>query len=126
MRPSDTLSIGAHYSLVDATSRSPDATFGKALARRPKESASFFIDWKSPWGLSLGSTVTLTGDSYNNLANTVRLDGFTLASMRAAYPVTDQFELFGRIENLFDAQYEMVSGYGTLGQNAYIGVRAKF
>jgi vitamin B12 transporter len=126
LRPSDTLTIGAHYSLVDAISRSPDTSFGKQLARRPKDSASFVIDWKSPWGLALGSTLTLTGDSFNNLANTVRLDGFALASLRASYPVTDRFELFGRVENLFDAQYETVRGYGTLGRNAYVGVRAKF
>jgi vitamin B12 transporter len=126
LRPSSTMTIGAHYSLVDATSRSPDTSFGKQLARRPKDSASFVIDWKSPWGLALGSTLTLTGDSFNNLANTVRLDGFALASLRASYPVTERFELYGRVENLFDAKYETVRGYGTLGRNAYIGVRAKF
>ncbi len=126
LRPSDTLTIGAHYSLVDATSRSPDISFGKQLARRPRDSASFVVDWKSPWGLALGSTLTLTGDSFNNLANTVPLDGYALASVRASYPVTEQFELFGRVENLFDAQYETVKGYGTLGRNAYVGVRAKF
>jgi vitamin B12 transporter len=126
LRPSNTLTIGAHYSLVDAISRSPDTSFGKQLARRPKDSASLVVDWKSPLGLALGGTVTLTGDSFNNLANTVRLDGFALASVRASYPVTDRFELFGRVENLFDAGYETVRGYGNLGRNAYVGVRAKF
>jgi vitamin B12 transporter len=126
LRPSDTLTLAAHYSLVDATSRSPDTSFGKQLARRPSDSASLVVDWKSPCGLALGSTLTLTGDSFNNLANTQRLDGFALASLRASYPVTDQFELFGHVENLFDVEYETVRGYGTLGRNAYVGVRAKF
>ena len=126
LRPSDTLTIAAHYSLVDATSRSPDSSFGNQLARRPKDSASFVADWRSPWGLAFGGTITLTGDSFNNLANTQRLDGFALASLRASYPVTDQFELFGRVENLFDTQYETVRTYSTFGRNAYVGVRAKF
>ena len=126
LRPSDRLTLSAQYSLVDATSQSLGATFGNQLARRPKDNASVIVDWKSPWGLALGGTVTLTGDSFNNLSNTVRLDGFASASLRASYPVTDQFELFGRVENLFDVAYETVRTYGTLGRNAYVGVRAKF
>ena len=126
LRPSDTLTVSAQYSLVDATSRSPDTTFGKQLARRPKDNASVVVDWKSPWGPALGGTLTLTGDSFDNLANTVRLDGFALAAIRASYPVTDRFELFGRVDNLFDETYQTVRGYGTLGRNAYVGVRAKF
>ena len=126
LRPSDRLTLSAQYSLVNATSQSLGATFGNQLARRPKDNASVIVDWKSPWGLALGGTLTLTGDSFNNLSNTVRLDGFALASLRASYPVTDQFELFGRVENLFDVAYETVRTYGTLGRNAYVGVRAKF
>jgi vitamin B12 transporter len=132
LRPSDRLTVNAQYSLVDAKDVTVgDVAFGAQLARRPKDSASVRVDWKSPWGLALGSTVTVTGDSFNALPNVfapnpARLDGFVLASLRASYPVTDQFELFGRVENLFDVEYETVRGYGTLGRNAYVGVRAKF
>ncbi len=126
LRPTSQLRVNANYSLVDAKSRSADATFGNRLARRPKDQASLSVDWKSPWTLALGSTVTITGDSFNNLSNTVRLDGFVLASFRASYPITETVELFGRIENAFDENYQTVSGYGTYGRNAYMGVRARF
>jgi vitamin B12 transporter len=132
LRPSDRLTLNAQYSLVDAKDLTiGDIAYGAQLARRPKDNASVAVDWASPWGLALGSTVTVTGDSFNTLPNIfapnpVRLDGFVLASLRASYPVTDRFDLFGRVENLFDAQYETVKGYGTLGRNAYVGVRAKF
>ena len=111
---------------MDATSRSADATFGNRLARRPKDQASLSIDWSSPWKLSLGSTVTITGDSFDNLSNTRRIDGFVLASLRASYPISNAIEVYGRVENLFDEHYETVSGYSTYGRNAYVGVRAKF
>jgi vitamin B12 transporter len=39
--------------------------------------------------------------------------------------ITDQFELFGRIENLFDADYQTVAGYGTYGRTASVGIRAR-
>lgn len=125
IRPEYNLTLIARYSLVDATSRTPDTNFGHRLARRPKDSASFMLDWKSPWDLSLGSTLTITGDSFDNLANTVRLDSFWLASLRAAYPVTDNFEIYARVENLFDEDYQTVAGYNSYGRTAAIGVRVK-
>ena len=126
LRPSRALQINANYSIVDATSRSADATFGNRLARRPKDQASLSIDWTTPWKISLGSTVTITGDSFDNLSNTRRIDGFALGAIRASYPISTAIEVYGRVENLFDEHYETVSGYGTYGRNASVGVRAKF
>jgi vitamin B12 transporter len=54
------------------------------------------------------------------------LDGYTLATIRARVPIGEKFEVYGRVENLFDAAYETVSGYGTYGRTGHIGVRAKF
>lgn len=126
LRPAQNLRIDANYSLVDAKSRSADATFGNRLARRPKDNANLSIDWTSPVKLAIGASVSITGDSFDNLSNTVRLDGYTLASIRASYPINTAIEIFGRVENLFDAKYQTVSGYGSYGRNAYAGVRAKF
>ena len=126
LRPTRGLLVNASYSIVDATSRSGDATFGNRLARRPKDQASLSIDWTSPWKVSLGSTVTITGDSFDNLSNTTRIDGFVLGAIRASYPISPAIEIYGRVENLFDEHYQTVSGYGTYGRNAYVGVRAKF
>jgi vitamin B12 transporter len=126
LRPAQSLRIDANYSLVDAKSRSADATFGNRLARRPNDNANVSIDWTTPWKLALGASVSITGDSFDNLSNSVRLDGYTLASIRASYPVTGAIEIFGRLENLFDENYQTVSGYGTYGRNAYAGVRARF
>lgn len=126
IRPANNLNVAAHYARVDATNRSPDANFGNRLARRAKDSASFAIDWKSPIGLSVGSTITLTGDSFDDLANSLRLDGFVLASLRVSYPVTHNVELFGRVENVTDEIYETVRGFGSFGRNAYAGLRARY
>jgi len=126
VRPTQDLKISAGYSLVDATSRSNDGTFGNRLARRPKDSANASIEWKTPIGLQIAADVLLAGDSFDNLANTVRLNGYQIVTVRASYPVSDRFEVFGRIENLFDEEYQTVARYSTYGRNAYVGVRAKF
>lgn len=126
LRPTSSLRIDANYSLVDARSRSADANFGRRLARRPKDSANVSIDWTTPVKLSIGASLSITGDSFDNLSNTSRLDGYALAAVRASYPITARIEMFGRIENLFDAKYQTVARYGTYGRNAYAGVRARF
>ena len=126
VRPADNFSVAAHYSVIDATNRSAGAQFGNRLARRPKDTASLSADWKTPLGLGLGGTVTITGDSFNDSANTVRLDSYVLAGLRASYPVTERFELYARADNLFEEIYETVSGYGTYGRGGAVGVRAKF
>ncbi len=131
LRPSPTLTVDAQYSFVDAEDRSPGVSFGAQLARRPKDSASMAINWQAPFGLSLGSTVTLTGDSRDGLPNIfspnpARLDGFVLVGLRASYAVTSNMELYGRVDNLLDEVYQTVGGYGTFGRNAYIGIRSTF
>ncbi len=68
----------------------------------------------------------LTGDSFDNAANTVRFDGYALANVRAAFPVTETVELYGRVDNVFDTDYTVVNRYNTYGRNAHVGVRAKF
>jgi vitamin B12 transporter len=126
LKPTSNLDVQANYSLTNARIRTPGAQFGNRLALRPRDSANISVDWKTPWRASIGGSLSLIGDSFDNQANTVRLDGYVLAGLRAALPIGGKFELYGRIENLFDQRYEIVSGYGTYGRNAHVGVRAKF
>jgi vitamin B12 transporter len=126
LNPTDRLDIRASYSLINAINRSAGANFGNRLALRPQHSTNLTIDWQTPWCVSLGSTISLIGDSFDDAANTVRLDGYALVGVRASLPLGDVLEVYGRVENLFDAEYETVAGYGTYGRNAHVGVRAKF
>lgn len=124
--PTDRLDVRASYTLVDAINRTAGGNFGNRQALRPQHSANVTVDWQTGFGLSLGSTILLIGDSFDDAANNVRLDGYALVGVRASMPVTDMLEIYGRVENLFDAQYSVVSGYGTFGRNATVGIRAKF
>ena len=126
LQPTDELNIQANYTLTNAINRSAGANLGNRLALRPQHSGSLTIDWQTPWRLKLGASVLLAGDSFDNASNSVRLDGYTLAHLRASYPLNDQLELYGRVENLFDTQYVQVAGFNTYGRNAHFGIRAKF
>jgi vitamin B12 transporter len=83
-------------------------------------------DWQTPFGLSVGSSLLLIGDSFDNAANSLRLNGYALVGLRASMPLTDTLEVYSHIDNLLNADYTVVAGYNSFGRNATIGVRAKF
>ncbi|WP_298195942.1 TonB-dependent siderophore receptor [Novosphingobium sp.] len=124
LRPSRTLRVEAGYALVDAFNRSaPNAD--KRLPLRPQHSASVNLDWESPIGLRLGTSLFLVGDSFDNAANTVRIDGWRRVDLRASLPLPHGLELFGRVENLTDERYQTVAGYNTPRRSAFVGARVR-
>lgn len=132
LNPVDALTIQAQYSLIDTTNRSTaldffgNSNFGNQLARRPEQTVSVIADWQTPWGLDVGATVLLVDDSFDDVANNRPLEGYVLADIRASYAVTDNIEAYGRIENLFDEQYQTASNFGQPGRAGYVGVRLRY
>lgn len=125
LRPVDDLTFTANYSYIHAENRVVGANFGKDLARRPRQTLNVSLDYKLPFGLSLGGTISHVADSFDDATNAVRLDGYVLAGVRAELPVGEHFAIYGRVDNLFDERYQTVAGYGTLGRAAYGGVRVR-
>ncbi|QYU66469.1 TonB-dependent receptor [Leptolyngbya sp. 15MV] len=127
-RASDRWTARAAYAYIDTENRTVgSANLGNSLARRPRHALTVSADWQTPLaGLTLGGDVRLVSDSFDNAANTVRLDGYALATLRASLPVGENVELFGRIENVTDADYQTAAGYGTPGRGGFVGARAKF
>ncbi len=123
-RPVDAVTFSANYTHLRAINRT-DPNADKDLLRRPRDTANASIDWASQT-FSLGATVSLVGDSFDDAANTAALDGYVIAAIRGSIGLTDVISLYGRVENLFDARYQVAAGFNTLGRNAHIGVRAKF
>lgn len=127
LRPVDALNVTASYSYLYVRDRSGRPAFeGKRLPRRAENAISLSADYDWSFGLSTGATLTMVGDSFDDAANAVRLDGYALAGIRASLPVGSKFEIYGRVDNLFDADYATAFHYGTYGRAAYGGVRARF
>lgn len=127
MKPVDALRVQANYSHMDSDNRSPgDASFGKALVRRPRETASALVDYHWAFGLNTGATFTHVGESFDDAANTRVINGYDLLDLRLAYPISTKFELQARIENLLDEKYETSFRYGTMRRAAYAGVRLSY
>ncbi len=117
--PAAGFSLSAHYTYTDA--KDPD---GKRLPRRARHVASVNLGYQwldSRANVDLG--VDYNGEQPNRITDPVMLHDFTLVRLAAAYRITRQVELFGRIENLLNADYEEVPDYQTTGIGFFAGIR---
>ncbi len=118
---SDTLKLTANYTNMSAI----DRTTGLDLARRPQETANVALFWHPLDALNLGASVNVTGKRFNDAANATKLGAFETAGVFADYALDDMWQVYGRIDNLFDDRTERVTYYGTPGISATFGIRAK-
>lgn len=118
-RPAAGFGFRANYTL---TSTRDEAT-GQRLVRRPKHLANIEMSYSGEGRLSGSLGVTYSGKKLDN--GGIVLDDYFLAEVRAAFRLTGNVELFGRIENLFDQNYQEVFGFGSPGIAAYFGLRLR-
>jgi vitamin B12 transporter len=124
-RPLDDLTVRASYTYMDTL----DKTTGNQLRQRPRNKGSVDVTYAFTAKLRGTAGVTMVGEREDlNFASyqDETLDAYTLVNLYAAYDVRKQVTLFGRIENLFDEEYEQVIGYGTAGRAGYGGVKVTF
>jgi vitamin B12 transporter len=120
-------SLKANYTLTDTENTSPgNVNRGKVLTRRPKHAANLSADYAWPLDTSTGVTVRYVGDTFDNAGNTFILQDYALVDLQASWMINETFEVYGRIENLFDEVYATTRNYGTTRRGAVAGVRAKF
>ncbi len=130
--PTESLNFAANYTKTTVEDRSPgSANFGKTLPRRPETTANASVTYTWPIRLETGVVARYSGSSRDTDFDAfpsvpVTLDSYTLVDFRASFPVTDKFDVYGRVENAFDEEYATAFKYGVLGRAGYVGVNARF
>ncbi|WP_119307720.1 TonB-dependent receptor plug domain-containing protein [Cohaesibacter haloalkalitolerans] len=115
----DNLTVDASYTYTD--SKTPS---GAQESRRPKHSGTLklsqaFLDGKAHAFVDSSIFADRT-DTY------VALDDYILVNVGADYQINDKIQVYGRIQNLFDENYQEVAGYNTAGITGYVGLKADF
>ncbi len=123
--PADGLTLSGNYTWTDAENAS-GANAGRQLPRRPEHMWNLEVAYRWPNGLETSAAVRHVGKTFNNDANTVSLKAYTVADARVSYPLNDRLELFGRVENLTDEEYQTILNYGAAGRGVFAGLRARF
>lgn len=114
--------LGADLTLLDPRNESKGANNGNLLQRRAEQTLRLDAD-RRIGALSVGGSLFMSGRSFDDAANTERLDDFTLVDMRAAYLLSASLELQGRVANLFDEDYQTATGFAQPGRTFLVTLR---
>ncbi len=123
----DGLNIQGTYSYIDSVQ--PNATGKTTEIRVPKNAASLIANYRFLSNrANLNLRINYTDDQFDNdfsafPANRVELSDYTLVNIAGEYQVNKWITVEGRVENLFNKEYQDVFGYQTQGINSHIGIK---
>lgn len=123
--PGKSLSISLDHTYLDAQ----DDTQGIRLVRRPRHSVNGAITVRphEDVTVSLSAVYVIDREDYDAVSGAQRdIEDFLNVRLSATWRVSQNVELFGRIENLFGDQYEEIPGFPAMDTGAYAGVKIRF
>lgn len=129
-KPLAWLTLGGSYTWLDAKEAQVAGAVRLREARRPRHSGSllatadFAVASVTFAANYVGNRKDTDFDSFP--ARVVTLKDYVLTTLSARVPLGGNFELTGRVENLFDETYEDAYGYATQGISAFGGIRVKW
>ena len=119
-RPFTILSFTGTYTYTETRDREKD----RQLPRRPENRATFGINTNPIEKLNINVTGIMVRDRIDS--NGTKMDNYWTVNQATRYDVTKFMTAYVRFENLFDYDYEEVTGFGSLGFTAYGGLEFKF
>lgn len=127
VRPNDDLTFRASYTYTDTENKET----GEDLLRRAQNKFGLNVNYqfmdKGNVNLSLFYVGKRDDNDYSTWpATRVELDNYVLANLAASYDITRNIQVFGRVENFLDEDYEEVKGFGTPKLSAFAGCKLSF
>ena len=123
----ENLTLQGSYTYVE--SKEPNGTGKTSEIRRPKNVASLIGNYRFLAGkANVNLRINYTDDQFDNdfssfPAQRVELHDYTLVNLAGEYQLNKHVVLEGRIENIFDKEYQDVFGFETQGINAHLGIK---
>jgi len=98
--------------------------------RRARHTGSLNLAWQAMDNLQINTNAQYNGSQtdvffppWPTPSQTVTLADYTLLNINANYSASEKLDLYLRLDNLLDEDYEEVFGYQTLGFGASLGLR---
>jgi len=121
---SNSLSLNAAYTYTDSVEWDEEDAVYIDEVRRARHMASLNLAWQAMDNLHINANVQHNGSQTDVVfPNIVALDSYTLVNFNANFSATEKLDVYLRLDNLFDEDYEEVFSYQTLGFGASLGVR---
>ena len=127
---SSQLSMRGSYTYLDSTQENNQGKQAREI-RVPRNTASININYnflakKANLNLEVNYVdEQLDSDFASFPATTVELDDYTLVNIITSYDINGDVQLYARVDNLLDDEYQDVLGFETLGQAMYAGLQIK-
>lgn len=105
-----------------------DMITGLELTRRPRDKIGVLAVWNATDALTLSANVLYVGpwkdfDRQGLLFSPDSTPGYTAVNFAANYVVNPNITVFGRVDNLFDKQYENPVGWLQPGMGVFGGIK---
>ncbi len=122
VNPLENLTISANYTRTETR----DKTNGGQLLNRPKNKAGMSVNY-----VFKKFQTTLSANHIGRRLNywwpeNEMVKSYTRVDLAGTYTINEHFQLFSRIENLFNEHYQEIKGYDTAGISAFGGVKLSF
>ena len=115
----DWLGVAASYTFIDAVDGE-----GDELTRLPENTGNVSLSLDPDGPFSGAVLVQYNGEEANTDGSD--LDSWTRVDLTGSYDLNETIELYGRIENLFDEEYQQILGYGAPGLSGSVGLRLRY
>ena len=116
---SNKLDIGGNYTWITTKVDNP-ADNTMRLTTTPKNKAFLYAKWSPLPGLRVIPNMDLSSSRWSSApsgAGYVKVGGYGLANLKVEYQISRQWDLSLAVRNLFDKNYQVVSGYPQEGRN---------
>ncbi len=112
------LGLTAVYTYIEA-----ENGVGGELPRVPEHSGNIGFVFAPEGPFSGALTARYNGDQSDGFGP--RMPEWTRVDAAAAWAFSPGAEIYVRVENLFDEEYQSIGGYGTPGVSGYFGIRVR-
>jgi len=119
------------YAITDELQVSGDYLFNRARQedgerrlRRPRNSGRVSLIYATE-SVNVGATLRYVGDVVDEvfLVGRQTLDDYVVVDLTGSYQLGRNFEVFGRVTNLFSAEAQDVVGFNSAGTGVFAGIR---
>ena len=119
LTPLDNLRARVGYPYLD----NDDDSGGSFAFRRPSHQVDTDLNLAATQDININLYAGFIGER-EDVGGT--MDSYVLVNLAIHYQVTKNVQLYGRIVNLLDEEYETVAGYNTDDLSAYAGIRLTY
>ena len=115
---SETVNLFINYSYIDSIDGN-----GLRLINIPKDSGELVLTYAPSSKLSGSMALKYNGSEISTYGN---LNSWSRVDINLFYKLNNFSEIYFRVENLFDEDYQQVFGYGTPDRSGLVGIKITF